>query len=94
MKVKYLSLRNLDKIYIEMITAGNISCPSAAVVFGGHLSAQASFRVDRKSPVVRPPLRVASYVGGKHRGLCKFEYFANKEIKLKINDHFFIINML
>lgn len=54
MKVKYLSLLNLDKTYIEMITAGNISDPSAAVVFGGHLSAHASFRADRKSPVVRP----------------------------------------
>jgi hypothetical protein len=36
--------------------AGNISYPasSAAVVFGGHLSAQAVFRLDRKSPAIRP----------------------------------------
>jgi hypothetical protein len=34
----------------------NFSYPSsaAAVVFGGHLSAQAAFRLDRKSPAVRP----------------------------------------
>jgi hypothetical protein len=33
----------------------NFSYPSsaAAVVFGGHLSAQAAFRLDRKSPAVR-----------------------------------------
>ena len=36
--------------------AGNISYPasSAAVVFGGYLSAQTVFRLDRKSPAVRP----------------------------------------
>jgi hypothetical protein len=35
---------------------GNISYPSsaAAVVFGGHLSARAAFRLERKSPAVRP----------------------------------------
>jgi hypothetical protein len=34
----------------------NFSYPSsaAAVVFGGHLSAQAAFRLDRKSPAIRP----------------------------------------
>jgi hypothetical protein len=34
----------------------NISYPAsaAAVVFGGHLSARASFRLDRKSPAIRP----------------------------------------
>jgi len=34
----------------------NISFPSrsAAVVFGVHLSTQAVFRLDRKSPAVRP----------------------------------------
>jgi len=34
----------------------NISYPSsaAAVVFGGHLSARAAFRLDRKSPAIRP----------------------------------------
>jgi hypothetical protein len=34
----------------------NISYPAsaAAVVFGGHLSAQTVFRLDRKSPAVRP----------------------------------------
>jgi hypothetical protein len=33
----------------------NISYPSsaAAVVFGVHLSAQAAFRLDRKSPAIR-----------------------------------------
>jgi len=38
------------------ITVGNFSYPSsaAAVVFGGHLSARAVFRLDRKSPAVRP----------------------------------------
>jgi len=37
-------------------TAHNISYPAspAAVVFGGHLSAQAVFRLDRKSPAIRP----------------------------------------
>jgi hypothetical protein len=41
---------------IKKITAHNISYPSssAAVVFGGHLSARAAFRLDRKSPAVRP----------------------------------------
>jgi len=36
--------------------AHNISYPSsaAAVVFGGHLSAQAAYRLDRKSPAIRP----------------------------------------
>jgi len=36
--------------------AHNISYPAsaAAVVFGVHLSAQAAFRLDRKSPAVRP----------------------------------------
>jgi D-alanine-D-alanine ligase-like ATP-grasp enzyme len=35
--------------------AHNISYPSsaAAVVFGGHLSARAAFRLDRKSPAIR-----------------------------------------
>jgi hypothetical protein len=34
----------------------NFSYPSsaAAVVFGGHLSALAAFRLDRKSPAIRP----------------------------------------
>ena len=34
----------------------NISYPSSAVVvvFGVHLSARAAFRLDRKSPAVRP----------------------------------------
>jgi hypothetical protein len=34
----------------------NISYPSSAatVVFGVHLSAKAAFRLDRKSPAVRP----------------------------------------
>jgi len=37
-------------------TTANISYPSsaAAVVFGGHLSARAVFRLDRKSPAIRP----------------------------------------
>jgi len=36
--------------------AANISYPSsaAAVVFGGYLSARAAFRLDRKSPAIRP----------------------------------------
>ena len=36
--------------------AHNFSYPSsaAAVVFGGYLSARAVFRLDRKSPAVRP----------------------------------------
>ena len=36
--------------------AHNFSYPSsaAAVVFGVHLSAQAVFRLDRKSPAIRP----------------------------------------
>jgi len=44
------------KIEIKGKTAVNFSYPSssAAVVFGGHLSAQAAFRLDRKSPAVRP----------------------------------------
>ncbi len=34
----------------------NISYPAsaAAVVFRGHLSARAAFRLDRKSPAIRP----------------------------------------
>jgi hypothetical protein len=34
----------------------NISYPSssAAMVFGVHLSAQAAFRLDKKSPAIRP----------------------------------------
>jgi hypothetical protein len=34
----------------------NISYPSSAVavVFGGHLSARATFRLDRKPPAIRP----------------------------------------
>ena len=34
----------------------NFSYPSSAgsVVFGVHLSAQAAFRLDRKSPAIRP----------------------------------------
>jgi len=41
---------------IKQITGYNISYPSsaAAVVFGGHLSARAAFRLDRKSPAIRP----------------------------------------
>lgn len=56
MKVEYLSSLNLDQIYIETITAGNFSYPSsaAAVVFGVHFSAQSVFRLDRKSPAIRP----------------------------------------
>ncbi len=56
-----------------MKTTANISYPSsaAAVVFGVHLSAQAAFRLDRKSPAPDsyrgPPLRVASYVMGNYR---------------------------
>jgi hypothetical protein len=36
-------------------TGANFSYPSSAatVVFGGHLSAQASSRLDRKSPAIR-----------------------------------------
>jgi len=39
-----------------MNTVGNFSYPSsaAAVVFGVYLSAQAVFRLDRKSPAIRP----------------------------------------
>ncbi len=51
------------KIEIEVVLnkrkqspAGNFSYPSsaAAVVFGVHLSARAVFRLDRKSPAIRP----------------------------------------
>jgi len=37
-------------------TCYNFSYPSsaAAVVFGGHLSARAAFRLDRKPPAIRP----------------------------------------
>jgi len=47
-------MKEIDKIKIT--TAGNFSYPSsaAAVVFCGHLSARAAFRLDRKSPAVRP----------------------------------------
>jgi len=47
---KYWNMLTGDK------TAGNFSYPSsaAAVVFGVYLSAQAAFRLDRKSPAVRP----------------------------------------
>jgi hypothetical protein len=40
----------------ERSPACNISYPSsaAAVVFGVHLSARAAFRLDRKSPAIRP----------------------------------------
>jgi len=39
-----------------MKPAANISYPSsaAAVVFGVYLSAQTAFRLDRKSPAIRP----------------------------------------
>jgi hypothetical protein len=45
--IKYLENKHLG---------GNISYPSsaAAVVFGVHLSARAAFRLDRKSPAIRP----------------------------------------
>jgi len=41
---------------LKLGTAHNFSYPSsaAAVVFGGHLSARAVFRLDRKSPAIRP----------------------------------------
>jgi hypothetical protein len=48
----------------------NFSYPAsaAAVVFGGHLSVRAVFRLDRISPAPDsyrgPPLLVVSYVGG------------------------------
>jgi hypothetical protein len=40
----------------QISTGANISYPSsaAAVVFGGHLSARATFRLDRKPPAIRP----------------------------------------
>ena len=42
--------------FLNENTAYNFSYPSsaAAVVFGGHLSARAAFRLDRKSPAIRP----------------------------------------
>ena len=42
--------------YENQNPAHNFSYPSsaAAVVFGVHLSAQAAFRLDRKSPAIRP----------------------------------------
>jgi len=44
------------ELLVKRITAHNISYPSSAatVVFGGHLSARAAFRLDRKSPAIRP----------------------------------------
>ena len=46
---------NINSTFRQLKAAGNISYPSsaAAVVFGVHLSAQAAFRLDRKSPAVR-----------------------------------------
>jgi len=47
-------------LYFKSLTnkhlTANFSYPAspAAVVFGGHLSAQAAFRLDRKSPAIRP----------------------------------------
>jgi len=40
----------------DITPAANFSYPSsaAAVVFGVHLSARAAFRLDRKSPAIRP----------------------------------------
>jgi hypothetical protein len=52
-------LIKFEKIIVNLEksnTANNFSYPSspAAVVFGVHLSAQAVFRLDRKSPAIRP----------------------------------------
>jgi len=43
-------------VEMKQITGYNFSYPAsaAAVVFGVHLSAQAVFRLDRKSPAIRP----------------------------------------
>jgi hypothetical protein len=48
--------KNMQMFQVTETRTANISYPSsaAAVVFGGHLSAQAVFRFDRKSPAVRP----------------------------------------
>jgi hypothetical protein len=60
--------KNKGKLMLDKTPAHNFSYPSsaAAVVFGVHLSAQAVFRLDRKSPAPDsyrgPHLRVASYV--------------------------------
>jgi len=47
--------QNIDNF--DRITAAyniSYSASAAAVVFGGHLSAWAVFRLDRRSPAVRP----------------------------------------
>jgi len=48
--------RDRFKDTVHRTPAGNISYPSsaAAVVFGVHLSARATYRLDRKSPTIRP----------------------------------------
>ena len=60
-----------------MKTCLNFSYPSSAatVVFGGHLNAQAAFRLDPEDsgPAI-PPLRVASYVMG-HINACPFQRY-------------------
>ena len=49
-------LGSWETFLINRKPAYNFSYPSsaAAVVFSGHLSAQAAFRLDRKSPAIRP----------------------------------------
>ncbi len=49
-------MENMQMFQVTENRTGNISYPSsaAAVVFGVYLSAQATFRLDRKSPAVRP----------------------------------------
>ncbi|GEM_PF-5537830 len=48
---------NVGKSYPERdLVQHHLSANSAAVVFGVYLSAQAAFRLDRKSPLVRSNL--------------------------------------
>ena len=56
LRIKYLTTEMKLTDRQNQTTGYNFSYPSsaAAVVFGGHLSAQAAFRLDRKSPAVRP----------------------------------------
>jgi hypothetical protein len=55
-KEDYASMEIIVKFLKRMQTGYNISYPSSAgsVVFGVHLSARAAFRLDRKSPAIRP----------------------------------------
>ena len=51
----FTSGQKMKKLRKKEQLGHNFSYPaSAAVVFGGYLSARAAFRFDRKSPAVRP----------------------------------------